>query len=183
MTDTQKHNVLAFALSKLNYFHITKGAPEEQRTVINGNEALLMYLSCAPHFQPEKTQQPNSQAWLNTNSPERAESLRGGLWFSHSFFPLRFGLGSHAAACLFELSQGSVFTAYFSSTTPHQLFPACLPQEITLPPSGHARAGKACFHMKTKNKQGESGRRMQPDTQDRRLARALFASGININLR
>lgn len=34
-----------------------------------------MYLSCAPHFQPEKTQQPDSQAWLNTNPPERAESF------------------------------------------------------------------------------------------------------------
>lgn len=89
---------------KAQLFPYYEGAPEEQRSVINGNEVILMYLSCAPHFQPEKTQQPNSQAWLNTNPPEKAESLSGGLWLSYSFFPLRFCLSSHAAACLFELS-------------------------------------------------------------------------------
>lgn len=59
-------------------FPYYKGAPEEQRSIINGNEAILMYLSCAPHFQPEKTQQPDSQGWLNTNSPERAVSFGKG---------------------------------------------------------------------------------------------------------
>lgn len=85
---------------KAQLFPYYEGAPEEQRSIINGNEVILMYLSCAPHFQPEKTQQPNSQAWLNTNPPEKAESLSGGLWLSYSFFPLRFCLSSHAAACL-----------------------------------------------------------------------------------
>lgn len=50
-----------------------------------------MYLSCAPHFQPEKTQQTDSQAWLNTNLSEQAWSFGGGvLWLSYSFFPSSF---------------------------------------------------------------------------------------------
>lgn len=135
-----------------------------------------------------RTEECNKWQWGDTNVPllcsplsacENTTAQLSGLaehkpsWKSREFkggvcglainFSL-FGFVSAATQQPASLSyRRAVFTACFSSTTPHQLFPACLPQEITLPPSGHARADKVCFHMKTKNRQGESGRRMRPD--------------------
>lgn len=116
-----------------------------------------MYLSCAPQSQPEKTQKPDSLAWLNTNPPARMGGARAcfffnvppSVWFLAPMQQPAY-LSYHRAADSQPVS--------LQPPPPHQLFPACLPQEITLPPSGHARPGQACLHMKTRSRRGEGDR-------------------------
>lgn len=120
-----------------------------------------MYLSCAPHSQPEKTQKPDSRAWLNTNPPERMGGARACFFFNVPPFGLVSAPMQQPASLSYHRAADSQPVS-LQPPPPHQLFPACLPQEITLPPSGHARPGQACLHMKTRSRWGR-GRQTQPD--------------------